>query len=100
MHEWILITEPALTIILEHAYFLWDQQDQHRSEDCVAPAIAHYKASSNCDAVIQAMDAAFNAVGGDDFMESIEALEKEFTQIALSNQLCRSYFQPHLVTVI
>ena len=66
----------------------------------MAPAIAHYKASSNCDAVIQAMDAAFNAVGGDDFMESIEALEKEFMQIALSNQLCRSYFQPHLVTAI
>jgi hypothetical protein len=96
MHELILITEPALTIILEHAYFVWDQ---HTSRDCVTPAIAHYKASSNCDAVIQAMDAAFNA-GGDDFMESIEALEKEFKQIALSNRLCRSYFQPHLVTVI
>jgi hypothetical protein len=82
---------------LEHAYFLWDQRT---SPDCVVHAIAHYKASPNCDAVVQAVDAAFDAVGGDDFMESVKALEEELIQIALRNRLCRSHSQPHLMTVI
>jgi hypothetical protein len=66
----------------------------------VTPAIAHYKASPNSNTVIQAVDAAFNAVGGDDFVESIEGLEKELIKIALSNRLCRSHSQSHLMSVI
>ena len=91
MHEYILITEPALTIILEHAYFLWDQD---KSKDCIAPAIAHYKTSPNCHAVMQAMDAAFDAVEGDNIIDSVKALKEELIHIALRNRLCRFHSQP------
>jgi len=96
MHEYILITEPALTIILEHAYFLWDQN----KKDCIASAIAHHKASHNCHAVMQAVDAAFDAAERDNIMESAEALEDELIQIALRNRLCRSHTQSHVITMI
>ena len=97
MNEQILITEPALTIILEHAYFLWDQ---HRSKHFMALAIAHYKASHNCHAVMQAVDAAFDAVEGDNIIDSVEALKEKLIQIALRNRLCRSHSQPHIMEMI
>jgi len=53
----------------------------------VALAIAHYKASPNFDAVIQAVDVAFDVVVGDNIMESVEALKEELIQIALRNRL-------------
>ena len=81
----------ALTIILEHSFFLWDQR---KSKDCVAAAITHYKASPNCNAAMQAVDAAINAVGGDNYTGSMEALGKNLVQIALSNRLCKSHSQP------
>ena len=66
----------------------------------MALAIAHYKASPNFDAVIQAMDVAFDVVVGDNIMESVEALKEELIQIALRNRLCRSHSPSHLMTMI
>jgi len=82
----------ALTIILEHAFYLWDQ---HPSDGCVAAAIVQYTTSPNCHAVMQAIDTIFSPNGVDFFkdVDSIQLSRKAFgdrlVQIAQDNQLLK-----------
>ena len=78
---------------MKHSINLWFRQPSWK---CVAAAVAHYKTSPNCNAVMQAVDAAFNPDGLDIFedIEGNEQFRKAFgeklIQIALSNKLCMS----------
>jgi len=46
------------------------------------------------------VDAAFDAVEGDNIIDSVKALKEKLLQIALRNRLCRSHSQPHIMTMI
>ena len=79
---------PALTIIAEHSFFLWDQNPL---EDCVAMAVDLYMRSPHHNVVITCVDEAFreNQMDSGDFtqVQRSKAFGQKFIQIALDNQL-------------
>ena len=91
--SYFLTIKQALTIILEHAFHLWDK---HLSDGCMAAAIVQYTTSSNCHAVMQAIDTTFSPNGVDIFKDvdsiqlSKEAFGERLVQIAQDNRLCMS----------
>ena len=89
-----LIFRPALTIIAEYSFFLWDQEP---SQGCVAAAVDLYMRSPNCSTVMKDVNAAFREHSGHIFKRNIfgqREVKKEFKQellhIALDNCLCMS----------
>ena len=77
---------PALIIIVEHAFFVWQQKT---SVDCIAAVIDLYKESPNSSAVIQAVDEVLNK-GKDLNFE--ETFGQRLIQIVMQNRLCMSQY--------
>jgi len=87
------IPVPALTLIAEYAYFLWDQGG---GDESVARAVDVYMKSANCATVKKAVDEAFKANGISQNKSGTcqipSNLIQELVQIALTNRLSMSYF--------
>ena len=80
---------------MEHSFFLWDQKPC-KDSDCIAAAVDLYKVSSNCHAVMEAVDRVIREdqgqffQAGKDHEHVREAFAQKLTQIALDNRLCMS----------
>ena len=87
-----LISVLALAIIAEHMFFFWDRDP---SNHLIGLAIDLYKRSPNCNAVMKAVDEAFEEYQGHILMPDVsgqlkvtEGFGEKLVGIALDNRLC------------